>query len=135
MTKQDIIKNHWIGAIGEKKYQSIEKSIDSKGVYPMLGVAENIFKTDKVEFYNPGFGIVGLRPKSLSNIENNNGWIKIESQGDLPKKIGEFIVFNSTGQYQTIYYPEFSAFCRPGTGIHVSATHYQPTEKKLPPLY
>ena len=27
------------------------------------------------------------RPKSLQGIENNNGWIKIESEEDLPKEI------------------------------------------------
>ncbi|MHA7822490.1 hypothetical protein ACVVIH_06980 [Chryseobacterium arthrosphaerae] len=34
------------------------------------------------------------RPKSLSGIENNNGWIKIESESDLPDEGIEVLCFN-----------------------------------------
>jgi hypothetical protein len=38
------------------------------------------------------------RPKSLDGIENNNGWIKIESKDDLPKK-GKYWGFTKDKKY------------------------------------
>jgi hypothetical protein len=35
----------------------------------------------EIDYYNSAF-----RPKSLKGIENNNGWIKIESESDLPSE-------------------------------------------------
>jgi len=42
---------------------------------------------DKYEIYDVGYGMYMVRPKSLQGIENNNGWIKIESEDDLPDEI------------------------------------------------
>ena len=69
------------------------------------------------------------RCKSLKGIENNNGWIRIESEADLPEK--EFykgyntypvnFKCNSYGLYK--YYKS------------KEITHYQPIEKPKPPIY
>lgn len=41
----------------------------------------------KIELeYNQPHNAYAFRPKSLSGIENNNGWIKIENESDLPKE-------------------------------------------------
>lgn len=75
------------------------------------------------------------RPKSLQGIENNNGWIKIESEDDLPKESGwyDFQVYP-----QAEYKPN-NVFWHAGAtkiGWYVETyTHYQKTESKLPPLY
>ena len=38
-----------------------------------------------------------MRPKSLNGIENNNGWIKIESESDLPEFFGSdyYVMINN----------------------------------------
>ena len=44
-------------------------------------------KNEKLERKFNGV-VYSYRPKSLQGIENNNGWIKIESEKDLPKEKG-----------------------------------------------
>ena len=43
---------------------------------------------DKIEFEYCSDDILKWRPKALKGIEDNNGWIKIESVEDLPKEEG-----------------------------------------------
>jgi len=80
-----------------------------------------------------------FRPKSLQGIENNNGWIKIESEADLPKE-------NTTCHFITKrninYIGEFrkeegeSFFFKGIEGFSFSfITHYQPITKPNPPIY
>lgn len=80
-----------------------------------------------------------FRPKSLGGIENNNGWIKIESEDDLPKlkpeeellcfikslddgRVG--IGIYSFGMFKTVFRNEYN-----------NVTHYQPIIKPKPPIY
>jgi len=76
------------------------------------------------------------RPKSLKGIENNNGWIRIESEKDFPKDdcICYFVLKSNkamlTGyfrngcfDYSLRYYDENEV------------THYQPIQKPEPPIY
>jgi len=73
------------------------------------------------------------RPLSLKGIEDNNGWIKIESESDLPKgytdcdtcNINEYIGrANLKSDKNTISY------CK-----RMGITHYQPIQKPQPPIY
>lgn len=72
-----------------------------------------------------------FRPKSLQGIENNNGWIKIESEDDLPKEDGFYWVVDSETKdiidryFDTKNYDYFNQF----------STHYQSIQKPKPPLY
>ena len=61
---------------------------------------------------------------------DNNGWIKINSEEDLPKFIGQYFVFNS--QKSDIYYFENNTFWK---NQWKNITHYQPILKPQPPLY
>ena len=80
-----------------------------------------------------------VRPNSLTGIENNNGWIKIESEEDLPKNNGSY--FTKTNYCkETIerYYPIFTK----SKSIEderkwwlENITHYQPIVKPNNPLY
>lgn len=83
---------------------------------------------------------VHVRPKSLQGIENNKGWIKIESESDLPKleKLGdEILCFIKCNEYNEIGVGKFSF----GTfktlyGNHYNnITHYKQINKPEPPLY
>lgn len=79
MTKQEKIKEAYGIHFEEVKY-----SVDENG-WVSFGNS-NAFRLDgkmeqEVDSYNGKF-----RPKSLQGIENNNGWVKIESENDLPQK-------------------------------------------------
>lgn len=78
MTKQEKIQEEW----GEdyKSYAPDENGWSTVHRWHEQ-VDFNIFDTDAV-----GHGIYKIRPKSLKGVENNNGWIKIESEDDLPNE-------------------------------------------------
>lgn len=77
-----------------------------------------------------------FRPKSLQGIENNRGWIRIESEDDLPKEDGLYItgflsLDNVFTEHKFKHTPKqlrdgFWAKC---------VTHYQPYKKPKPPIY
>lgn len=73
------------------------------------------------------------RPKSLQGIENNNGWIKIESENDLPKEEGNYMIFHNQDNMQTS--ETFSKNIVHKLFKYNSITHYQPIEKPKPPIY
>lgn len=75
----------------------------------------------------------GIRPKSLSGIEDNNGWIRIESEEDLPKDCGDYWVYDDDGD---IGYYMFNLFEEDFEHVKENGiTHYQPIIKPKPPLY
>lgn len=77
-----------------------------------------------------------FRPKSLKGIKDNNGWIKIESDDDLPKETIKCIVCFFDGKN----YIEGSVKYRTPELIYslkqdVQITHYKPIEKIEQPIY
>lgn len=82
------------------------------------------------------FGEHRCRPKSLQGIENNNGWIRIESEDDLPKENGWFYVCRTDNSIIlskfVLDYKSWNFY----EGLPTKAvTHYQPIEKPKPPIY
>ena len=73
-----------------------------------------------------------IRPKSLSGIDDNNGWIRIESEDDLPKVQDSFYVCFKNGEIiQRYFIPNNKHSKEDWRNI----THWQPIEKPLKPLY
>ncbi len=76
-----------------------------------------------------------FRPKSLQGIENNNGWIKIESEEDLPKEQIK-VWFITNEEIAGTYHPLLKEFrSQFGFYNYASVTHYQPIIKPLKPIY
>lgn len=76
------------------------------------------------------------RPKSLKGIENNNGWIKIESESDLPKEKGNYWVvdkFMESNPVQEYFNP--SALKSLNNRWMHRFTHYQTIIKPEKPLF
>ncbi|SHF17441.1 hypothetical protein [Chryseobacterium vrystaatense] len=71
------------------------------------------------------------RPIQLKGIENNNGWIKIESEEDMPKSAGRYYVKDMFRDDPCISVFE-EALRERWLDI---ITHYQPIEKPKPPIY
>lgn len=73
-----------------------------------------------------------IRPKTLQGIENNNGWIKIESEDYLPKEMCKLHVYPAyLGSDIFYFYNEDLHKCE----LMDNHTHYQPIQKPKPPIY
>lgn len=125
-----------IEAYGEH-WQTVKQDVDENGwLYHPRG-GEVIF--------DPWIGAMhehptddAYRPKSLSGIENNNGWISIESVDDLPKEEGQYFVYSKVDWHPYFRIDVFSG--RLSNSIHHVTgkpifSHYQPIEKPKPPIY
>lgn len=137
MTKQEKIKEAWVNQVGDKRYNALKEELVLDGFlfYQPSDLIEVDTKIiDGLPFY---------RPKSLKGIENNNGWLKIESEDDLPKKITDVIIIKDDGEmYVTKFYPKtFKGWVNAFTIDHIvglgykSVTYYQPIVIPKPPIY
>lgn len=92
MKKEAAIKNaykrFWIQLPEEAKEQALENNgyIDHQFIGNEYGRLTNLLKMESKESYDVKFGEPTFiyRPIVLQGIENNNGWICIESEEDLP---------------------------------------------------
>ena len=122
--KQEAIKN----AYGEY-WENVKDYVDNDGwinnSIPKFTFGQ--LKNLDLEYKNDVF----FRPKSLQGIENNNGWIRIESEADLPKEEGLYFTMrrDKTKVEITHFFYELSK------EFKKVATHYQPIEKPKPPIY
>lgn len=142
MTKKEIIIKTWMDLNIKTPFGICDKTGWVHG-YFCNGVDDIINDygdiTDKIDYEIEYGGVGKFRPKSLQGIENNNGWVKIESEEDLPKNNGSY--FTKTNYCkETIerYYPIFTK----STSIEderkwwlENITHYQPIVKPNNPLY
>lgn len=79
-----------------------------------------------------------FRPLSLQGIENNNGWIKVESEEDLPSNGTKchFIINRfEENDYQGHFYDGLFWNSYSEAYTHNIVTHYQPIQKPNPPLH
>ena len=80
-----------------------------------------------------GFDLI-YRPKYLKGIENNNGWISINSEDDLPKESDTYWCIlndNATMLWFDFEDKEFEKEIY----HNLKPTHYQPINKPQSPLY
>lgn len=142
MTKEEKIKEAWcnqnLDEIDENGWINIGYLVNGLDDVE-LWLANNYFKRninnweiDYSELDNGEFINTRIRPKSLKGIENNNGWIKIEGQHDLPDIDTDYwVVYKGevTKRAFNHRWPRSVGFWTD------NITHYQPIEKPKPPLY
>jgi len=79
------------------------------------------------------------RPKSLQGIENNKGWIKIESEEDLPKKAGNYKIVKSGKIEQATFIGNNRWFCDgrdfPNQTANHGITHWKNIEIEELPIH
>lgn len=131
MTKQEVIEK----AYGEH-WETVKDYVDANGwlqikkvVGTFLGTKLNL---DVIETPRR------VRPTSLQGIENNNGWIKIESEEDLPKTTCEcwFLEKNENSILSGFYNKDFNCFVFSAFKILLKdVTHYKTIETPKPPIY
>lgn len=114
----DLVKNHidengWCGKRKKIKFEELKKSFD--------------IQYDLFNFY-------WFRPKSLDGIDNNNDWIKIESDSDLPKENIECYVTKNIGHIELAEF-DFENQRFYVDNRKMSPTHYQKIIKPKHPIY
>lgn len=93
-------------------------------------------KYDDLDLLKLTNSVHSIRPKSLQGIETNNGWIKIESEDDLPKHKGDYFVYTRNKEIETVYADgDISLMEHTSKSWIRNFTHYQPIEKPKPPIY
>ena len=106
MTRKEIIIKAWMDLNIETPFGICDKTGWVHG-YFCNGIDDIINDygdiTDKIDYDIDMSGVGKFRPKSLQGIENNNGWIKIESEKDLPKEKGLKCLFLNKNNMHTTY--------------------------------
>lgn len=125
--KQEAIRlaygNHW---------EKLKKYVDNDGllskmVFSKTGVSYE--EVSDIDFIH--YGITTAIPKSLQNIETNNGWISIESEEDLPKGIGmhEYVVDGKVSDH-LMNSAQIKICWQDGI-----VSHYKTVQKSQPPIF
>ena len=133
MKKEEKIKDIWINIIGNENYKSVLKNHEFKenGWRSVSGLS--IYAEEIYDILKYKSNLFSIRPKSLKGIENNNGWVKIESEYDLPK-IGQY----DMSAFELFYFADERVVkARYCTGLVLEITHYrlEPLIKPQPPIY
>lgn len=129
--KQQAIK----AAYGEF-WENVRLSIDDNGWFDMA-YSEQVPNFDRL-WDTSDKKNAKIRPKSLSGIETNNSWTRIESEEDLPKEYDvDYFCFHKNGRltirsfYEYLGWGEFEAEILDQSDI----THYQPVQVPKPPIF
>lgn len=152
MNASEFIKQEWIELIGEEEFNKIEITKDG---WLEVNHSDFHFKYNRSingDWQGKGYdpfrrGIqeipdkLFIRPKILNNWEYNNGWIKIESEEDLPKEeYGEYHVYSENKMYsiepknQGIEPFWLNDKSKSQEWLD-NFSHYQPIKKPKPPMY
>ena len=123
----------------EAKQEAIKKAYGEHFIYADINgwIKYGIYCPSNlgIEDYDEIDTIGIWRCKSLQGIENNNGWIKIESEKDLPKVSG--LYFGKDYEFGTdmMYFDFETKKWEDSNGYLQNVTHYQPIKKPKPPIY
>lgn len=145
--KQEVIKK----AYGEQ-WEQVKDYVDEDGWIEY----SNIDISQMLEIENRGDGYddnIFYRPQSLAGIETNNGWIKIESEDNLPKDAIEketdfWLSINNISFIGYFYFAvsglkyccrDYNSLPKEIKGVHIGEVKelqgYQPIIKPQPPIY
>jgi len=90
---------------------------------------------ERVDVKEIAHGMYNVRPKSLSGLETNNGWIKIESEDDLPEEYDIYYVFFNEEVVKSSFNNITKQWFYISTNITSEVNHYQTINKPLKPIY
>ena len=131
MSKEEKIKEAY-GEYWEKVKDFVDENgyIDGVMIKNKIGIVPNNF----IEKFQPLVSM--FRPKSLQGIENNRGWIKIESESDLPSEnIDCYFITHNKEIFKGEYIKSIDNFKSGSELYNGRVSHYQPITKPKPPIY
>lgn len=130
MTKQETIQK----AFG-KHWEFVKTYVDENGWCDDVwrGQLKTVYDDLDVKW----FGSTRFRPKSLTGIEHNNGWIKIESENDLPKSDFEMfhVIFTPSGGIGKHLWNDGKWCGCDGRKSKGNVSHYKTIDEPQPPIY
>jgi hypothetical protein len=132
MTKEQKIQEAW----GDD-WETVKKYVNAKtGIADIPSTVNRAEYLKKYKFIATWPDVTGFKqsliPEQLSGIETNNGWVKIESEEDLPNDDNLYWVIRSHSAYISIERSNGNGF---GNYQGYKVTHFQPIEKPKPPIY
>jgi len=130
MTKQEKIKEVYGEFYDKLKNEISENGYVFQGHLLSLGSDTYEFISKKLDLVR---NVTSLMPKSLVGIHDNNGWIKIDSENDLPKENTNCHILYTDGSYSTDLFLTTTNQFRSNSWKYI--THYQPIVKPEPPIY
>lgn len=131
MTKEEKIKEEWLKIVGKKDVKALMDDIDSDG-WMNIRLFHNTLLLDTLDIKAQHYGTY-VRPPSLSGIENNNCWIKLEDNNEFPTYDSKFITYNSaTDKINNNPVGRMTMWKNYKKGL---ITHYQPIQKPLKPIF
>jgi len=133
MTKQDKIKEEWIKLIGSIGYSIRIDQIDEDGYIRYVEPLNLNVLPDLCEKHPSRIDWERWRPLSLTGIETNNGWTKIESEDDLPKESGFVKVYFSSLEIDDCLRFDGDKFV--SDWYAMCPSHWKPIVKDLLPIY
>ncbi len=127
-TKEEVIKEDWVlfGVDSDESYD---------GWIPAEYVPEEAILSGMLDLKNfrtsTDYDEPFYRPKSLQNIEDNNGWISINSEKDLKVESGFYEVYNTRWKGNEM---SIIQVVEPYT-LDKTITHYKRIYQSNPPLH
>ena len=107
------------------------KRVDVNGWSPYPYVQAHDIKGLELEFTDD---CMFLRPKLISGIDNNNGWIRTDER--LPENDDVVTVFEDNSQYDAWYNKDGKYWECPYEGAYsTNPSHWRPKEKYPKPIY
>lgn len=142
MTKEEKIKEAWGEYWDSLTEKARDRALRSDGYVFHQDLAEELLKgEDAIYLQFKGINASNIsicRPQSLKGIEDNNGWIKIESEEDLPKdeEEGYFSsgIMDEKGRFKQIK-RDYLATTLKSIFQMEKITHWKPIVKPKPPIY
>lgn len=127
MTKEEKIKEAWGEYYNDISHEFMN---NNGGIYAGYIEREKAYLLDSIELDK--VSALEYRPKSLQGIENNNGWIRIESEDDLPKDVmtNYFICVDGKPSIHVHNLRQVLSLFKDGM-----VSHYQPIVKPKNPIY
>lgn len=140
-TKENVIKE----AYGEY-WESVKDFVNENGWFEYDFYSQNKSKKYKKAFdfvcenieTECNSNVTVIRPKSLQGIENNNGWIKIQSEEDLPKdeeNLDYWVMEDEQIVHAKFMHESKKWYCDIDLNLRLLPSHYQPMVKPKPPIY
>jgi hypothetical protein len=132
MEKQEVIKK----AYGDR-WEFLKDNVDENGWFPDSILGDSIWVLSECErtFINDQ---LHWRMSSLKGLEDNNGWIKIEREEDLPKNSCSCWIEVKYQYTNTPFWYDCTKKCFSFKGIILQAnevTHYIPVEQPKQRIY
>lgn len=109
--------------------------LDLEDGYLYLDREYDVYHIDDIVLVKKDYEIGSIRPVSLSGIEDNNGWIKINSEDDLPKEDGYCWVIDDSRAIWPAWYNASEHEFEEAPEHWSRYTHYKPIPDPDKPLF